>query len=60
MKKTWALPMPLDTVCPDCRAELPKGTLSHECEVVTRWRSPNGITFARREPDKAVAVLDFG
>lgn len=32
MNRTWANPLPLDMVCPDCRGALPRGTTWHRCE----------------------------
>ncbi len=31
MKRTWKPPTPLDMVCPDRRANLPRGTEWHRC-----------------------------
>ena len=38
MDSTWATRTPCDMVCPDCRRELPRGTVHHRC--TDRFQQP--------------------
>ncbi len=36
MNRNWSPPTPCDMRCPDCRADLPRGTRAHTCDTVRR------------------------